>query len=56
MGLAGTGQKVVNTLDLKNPYFRYNGAVAPPPGNQTTSPSETYWNTENTYTAAPATG
>ena len=34
----------VNTLDLKNPYFRYTGQpVAPPPGVNTTSPSEAYW-------------
>lgn len=34
----------VNTLDLKNPYFRYTGQpVVPPPGTNTTSPSEAYW-------------
>ncbi|XP_043497710.1 histone-arginine methyltransferase CARMER isoform X1 [Polistes fuscatus] len=34
-----------NTLDLKNPYFRYTGAAAqPPPGLNNTSPSESYWN------------
>lgn len=34
----------INTLDLKNPYFRYTGQpVAPPPGVNTTSPSEAYW-------------
>lgn len=33
-----------NTLDLKNPYFRYTGAaVQPPPGLNNTSPSESYW-------------
>ncbi|XP_011502373.1 PREDICTED: histone-arginine methyltransferase CARMER [Ceratosolen solmsi marchali] len=35
-----------NTLDLKNPYFRYTGAaVQPPPGLNNTSPSESYWST-----------
>lgn len=35
----------INTLDLKNPYFRYTGQpVAPPPGTSGTSPSEAYWN------------
>ncbi|XP_037952621.1 histone-arginine methyltransferase CARMER [Teleopsis dalmanni] len=33
-----------NTLDLKNPYFRYTGApVQPPPGTSAQSPSEQYW-------------
>ncbi|CAH0383427.1 unnamed protein product [Bemisia tabaci] len=33
-----------NTLDLKNPYFRYTGQpVAPPPSINTVSPSEAYW-------------
>ena len=33
-----------NTLDLKNPYFRYTGAqTTPPPGSNTTSPTDTYW-------------
>lgn len=35
-----------NTLDLKNPYFRYTGTAAqPPPGLSNASPSELYWNT-----------
>lgn len=33
-----------NTLDLKNPYFRYTGqTVQSPPGVNYTSPSENYW-------------
>lgn len=33
-----------NTLDLKNPYFRYTGApVQAPPGTSSQSPSEQYW-------------
>eukprot|EP00116_Pleurobrachia_bachei_P000827 sb/3461089/ len=43
MNLAGSSTKVGNVLDLKNPYFRYTGAVAIPPGTHTTSPSEQYW-------------
>lgn len=35
-----------NTLDLKNPYFRYTGAAAQlPAGLNSTSPSESYWTT-----------
>lgn len=38
------GARSINTLDLKNPYFRYTGQpVVPPPGTNTTSPSEAYW-------------
>lgn len=40
----GTMQTSQNTLDLKNPYFRYTGApVQPPPGVSNVSPSESYW-------------
>lgn len=40
----GTNQSSSNTLDLKNPYFRYTGApVQPPPGVSNISPSENYW-------------
>ena len=43
-GIMGTSFKSTNTLDLKNPYFRYTGVQPqPPPGTNTTSPSETYW-------------
>lgn len=42
--IEGTNTVSTNTLDLKNPYFRYTGvAPAPPPGNTHTSPSEDYW-------------
>ncbi|XP_055636576.1 histone-arginine methyltransferase CARMER [Toxorhynchites rutilus septentrionalis] len=42
--LEGTIISSSNTLDLKNPYFRYTGAPVPaPPGSNTTSPSEAYW-------------
>uniref|UniRef100_A0AAG5CV74 Histone-arginine methyltransferase CARMER n=1 Tax=Anopheles atroparvus TaxID=41427 RepID=A0AAG5CV74_ANOAO len=44
MKLEGTMISSSNTLDLKNPYFRYTGAPVPaPPGSNTTSPSEAYW-------------
>ncbi|CAG9835693.1 unnamed protein product [Diabrotica balteata] len=40
----GTMHTSQNTLDLKNPYFRYTGApVQPPPGVSNVSPSESYW-------------
>lgn len=40
----GSGLTSSNTLDLKNPYFRYAGQPAqPPPGHSSASPSETYW-------------
>lgn len=43
--IEGTTQTSSNTLDLKNPYFRYTGApVQPPPGVSNISPSENYWN------------
>jgi len=42
--IEGTSTMSTNTLDLKNPYFRYTGVQpAPPPGNLTSSPSEDYW-------------
>lgn len=42
--LEGTTTRSCNTLDLKNPYFRYTGApVQPPPGVSNISPSENYW-------------
>lgn len=40
----GTNIRSTNSLDLKNPYFRYTGVQpAPPPGENHTSPSENYW-------------
>ena len=42
--VAGTDIVSTNTLDLKNPYFRYTGApTTAPPGSNTQSPSEAYW-------------
>lgn len=40
----GQTTRVNNSLDLKNPYFRYTGQPPqPPPGCNETSPSEQYW-------------
>lgn len=42
--IEGTNISSNNTLDLKNPYFRYTGApTTTPPGTCGQSPSETYW-------------
>lgn len=42
--IEGTDVLASNTLDLKNPYFRYTGApISAPPGTNTQSPSEAYW-------------
>jgi len=44
----GTGVRSSNILDLKNPFFRYTGVqAAPPPGNQSQSPTEGYWNSSS---------
>ncbi|CAM6053440.1 unnamed protein product [Sphagnum tenellum] len=42
----GRTERATNSLDLKNPYFRYTGQPPqPPPGCNDTSPSEQYWQT-----------
>jgi histone-arginine methyltransferase CARM1 len=42
--IVGTSTESQNTLDLKNPYFRYTGVQPqPPPGENSQSPSEVYW-------------
>ena len=42
----GRTERAINSLDLKNPYFRYTGQPPqPPPGCNESSPSEQYWQT-----------
>ncbi len=42
--IVGTSTKAQNSLDLKNPYFRYTGVQPqPPPGENHASPSEAFW-------------
>lgn len=47
----GSSQVFTNTLDLKNPYFRYNGQAVTPPGNYHESPTEYYLQTIANMTA-----
>ncbi|GBM79418.1 Histone-arginine methyltransferase CARMER [Araneus ventricosus] len=52
LAIEGSNMRAYNTLDLKNPFFRYSGQPAqPPPGCNDTSPSESYWQTLDAQTA-----
>ncbi|XP_054153891.1 histone-arginine methyltransferase CARMER-like [Oppia nitens] len=52
----GRIDKATNSLDLKNPYFRYTGQPPqPPPGCNDQSPSEQYWQTLDASTNQSAT-
>nr|XP_053655701.1 histone-arginine methyltransferase CARMER-like [Cherax quadricarinatus] len=53
--IEGTSTVSINSLDLKNPYFRYTGLTPqPPPGNNSVSPSESYWGTVDAQGAKQA--
>ncbi|XP_020897476.1 histone-arginine methyltransferase CARMER [Exaiptasia diaphana] len=44
LGLEGTTIRSKNTVDLKNPYFRYTGSTPQPPaGYNNESPTDVYW-------------
>ena len=50
LSVSGSTSKSCNTLDLKNPFFRYTGQQPqPPPGsdNGASSPSDNYWNQQD---------
>ena len=52
----GTNTKSTNTLDLKNPFFRYTGVQPqPPPGNNHQSPSDAYWSNTDPTGNSPCT-
>jgi histone-arginine methyltransferase CARM1 len=52
LAVEGSNLRAFNTLDLKNPFFRYSGQPPqPPPGCNETSPSEGYWQTLDAQTA-----
>lgn len=51
LAVDGSNIRAFNTLDLKNPFFRYSGQPPqPPPGCNETSPSEGYWQTLDAHT------
>ncbi|KAL8589018.1 hypothetical protein ACOMHN_047999 [Nucella lapillus] len=53
LDMPGQNLKSCNTLDLKNPFFRYTGqAPQPPPGN-TGSATEQYWSSLNMSAGDP---
>ncbi|XP_032243149.2 histone-arginine methyltransferase CARMER [Nematostella vectensis] len=48
LGIDGTTVRSRNTVDLKNPYFRYTGGVpSVPAGCNNSSPTELYWSMTN---------
>lgn len=46
LNIPGTNTKSTNSLDLKNPFFRYTGQTVSigNSGNSTVSPTDAYWN------------
>lgn len=53
VGVAGSNSTSSNTLDLKNPCFRYTGQpVQAPPGTNHVSPTDAYWASQDGAEAA----